>query len=315
MIDMAFEYRSEHGNTLTKAQEELLETIENLPFPFGGISKLKDLRQKAKLVVSLQDRWYLQKSWEGYMEQYREKHPEFFMGKHALVCHRHQGDIGERSWFAEQQIKIAKEADNNFLPLLGLYTRPFKWWAGKHTPRVGLISDNIRDYAHSADVDEDIVFGFVFIQEMMHAYFDAFNSKGFPANLSLDESFSEFGMLSFIDSFPSLRRLLLPFARDYVISKIGKKPGWNGFGIELFTRADDDAKSLINRYRDISNWIELPPHHYTAYNKSMDAYEKDPSDENAEKVYDYIIGILNMDWEEPLEPIQPNIGKPWDFDK
>ena len=312
---MAFIYKSRNGQTLSKSQEELLSTIENLPFPFGGISKLKELRHKVKMIVSVQDRWYWKKSWEGYIEQYWEKHPEFFMGKHGLVCHRHQGRIGDRRMFAEQQIKMANEADKNFLPVLGLYSRTYKWWAGKHTPRVCLIYDNIKDYAHAADVDEDIVFGFVFIQQMMHAYFDAFNSKGFPAELSLEESFSEFGMLLFIDNFPFLRRVFFPFALDYVISKIGKVPHWGGFGVKLYYRAGDDAMKLIRRYRDVSNWLEPPLHYCLDYWKSMDSYEKDPSDENAEKVYEYVIRILNMDWEEPLEPIQPNIGKPWDFDR
>ena len=92
------------------------------------------------------------------MKQYWEKQPEFFMGEHAIACHRHQGDIGERWWFAEQQIKMAKEPDKDFLPLLGLYTRSFKWWSGNYTPRVCLLFDNIREYADNAGINEDIVF-------------------------------------------------------------------------------------------------------------------------------------------------------------
>ena len=308
---MAFEYNSGDSIKLTKSQEELLETIENLPFPFGGISKLKDLRDKNKLVVCVSEGI----DWESYMNQYNALHSEFYWGKHAPACHRHQGEIGERRGFAQEQIRIAKEPAEGYQYLLGIYSRSYKWWSGMCSPTVALITDSIKDYSRIAGINEDIVFGFVFIQEMMHAYFDSFNSKGFPAIVPLEESFSEFGMLSFIDSYPSLRRMLFPFAKDYVISRIGKKPGWGGYGIELYTRAGDDSTKLIRRYREISNWTEPPLHYILDYQRSMDAYEKDPSDENAGRVYEYVIGILDQECEQPIDPIQPAIGEKWDFDR
>lgn len=36
----------------------------------------------------------------------------------------------------------------------------------------------------------DIVLGIVFIYEMMHAYFDAFYSKGYPSIVPLENSFA-----------------------------------------------------------------------------------------------------------------------------
>ena len=53
---MAFDYHSENDITLTKSQEELLDTIENLRFQFEGVSKLKDLRDKNKLLVYVADK-------------------------------------------------------------------------------------------------------------------------------------------------------------------------------------------------------------------------------------------------------------------
>lgn len=253
---MAFEYNSINGNALTKSQEELLETIENLPFPFGGISKLKDLRTAIKVRVNVYDRQYLLGSWEEYMGQYKELHGEFYGGKHAKECNRHQGEIGYRRNFVDEQIRRIKEPREDYRPILGLYTRTYKWWAGNHIPKVGLVSDNIKEYAHKSGVNEDTVFGFVFIQEMMHAYFDSYNSKGFPSIEPLEESFSEFGMLAFIESFPALRREFFPYASDYVVSRIGKAPRGFGYGIELYERASEDAAKIINRYRRISNWTE-----------------------------------------------------------
>ena len=176
--------------------------------------------------------------------------------------------------------------------------------------------DNIKDYASKNGLDEEFVLGFVFIQEMMHAYFDAFNSKGFPSIEPLEESFSEFGMLTFIDKSPSIRGML-PNARDYVISKIGKEPRGFGFGMELFARAGGNATKMINRYKDISNWTEptdLLNRYKNHYSSDISAYGVDPNEDNAAKVYDDIIGILDIDWQPPFDPIQPAIGEAWDFD-
>ena len=307
---MAFEYNSDDSIKLSKSQEELLETIENLPFPFGGISKLKDLRDKLKLVVRVSEGI----DWEGYMSQYNALHGEFYGGNHAPACHRHQGEIGYRRDFADEQIRRTKEPREEFRPLLGIYSRTYKWWKGRCFPKVGLIAESIKDYALKAGVNEDIVFGFVFIQEMMHAYFDSLNNKGFPSIEPLEESFAEFAMLSFIDQSPTIRGLL-PYARDYVISRIGKDPHGFGYGIELFGRAGDDTTKLIRRYREISNWTEPPFLYENSYFDSMRKYEMDPSEENAEQVYKDILNILNKDWEKPVDPIQPAIGEPWDFDR
>ena len=310
---MAFDYRIENGKTLSKSQEELLEIIENLPFPFGGISKLKDLRDNIKLVVCVSEGI----DWESYMSQYNALHGEFYGGKHAPACHRHQGEIGYRRNFADEQIRRTKEPRESFQPLLGVYSRTYKWWKGRCIPKVGLIANSIKDYALKADIKEDIVFGFVFIQEMMHAYFDAFYSKGYPSIEPLEESFAEFAMLSFINQSPAIRGLL-PYARDYVISRIGKEPRGFGYGIELFDRAGDDATKLIRRYREISNWTEpldLKAHYNNNYLANMRNYSFDPSEDNAAKVFKDVVGILNFDWKEPPDPIQPAIGEPWDFDQ
>ena len=53
----------------------------------------------------------------------------------------------------------------------------------------------------------------------------------------------------------------------------------------------------------------------TDYKRSMEAYEKNPSVENADTVYKYVMGILNLECESPYDPIQPAIGEKWDFDR
>ena len=96
---MAFKYHSENGNTLSSSQEELLEMIENLPSPFEGISRLKDLRVKTKLLVYVSDSKDMLESCESYMEQYNSLHDVFYHGEHWQACHGHQGEIGDRRDF------------------------------------------------------------------------------------------------------------------------------------------------------------------------------------------------------------------------
>ena len=185
--------------------------------------------------------------------------------------------------------------------------------------KVGLVKDNIEDYAKKRGISADIVFGFVFIQQMMHAYYDAFNSKGFPSMLELEYPFAEFGMLSFIGSSPAIN-FLLPEALRYTVAQIRTRPEGFGFGAELFNRAGEDAARLIRRYRDVSNWMEpldiSNPHIYNnSLHQSSRKYLEDPSVENAERYYEDILGVLDIDWPEPSDPIQPAIGQKGEFDE
>ena len=253
---MAFAYYSESGLTLTPSQQELLEVIENLPFPYGGIAKLEDLRKQSKLLVSMADRKYMNGSWKVYLEQYSAHHEQFFS---TMTGHRHQGEIGDRHHYIALYDIYSRNPSDEFQPprpILGIYTRTYKWWPGMQRPKVGLVKDNIEDYARMKGISADIVLGFVFIQQMMHAYYDAFNSKGFPSMLELEYPFAEFGMLSFINSSPDIR-FLLPEAINYTVAQIGTRPEGFGFGAELFNRAGDDAARLILRYRNVSNWMRM----------------------------------------------------------
>ena len=311
---MAFEYKIKSGSSLTSSQEDRLEKIENLPFPLRDITCLKDLRTTIGVQVMVGNRTTMHQEWGKYLAQYKKLHDVFFGGERFQACHRHQGEIGERRFFAEEQIRQAKEPREDFFPCLGLYTRNYQWWSGKCIPKVVLITDSIRDYACRANIKEDIVFGLVFIQEMMHAYFDSLNSKGFPSILSLEESFSEFAMISFVDKSPAIHDLLQD-AKAYVASKIGKRPYEGGYGIELFERSGDDAAKMIRQYRRISNWIEPPYLYWNTYNDSVREYHKDHSKENAAKVFEDIIEILDKEWDEPSDPIQPAIGDKWGYTK
>ena len=316
---MAFEYRSDSGLTLTHSQEKLLELIENLPFPYGGIASLKDLRKRSNLQVIVSHKKEADASWKEYLEQYWDHHEQFFS---SMAGHRHQGEIGDRRHYIDLYEIYSRDPIDEFQPprpLLGIYTRTYKWWSGMYRPKIVLMKDNIEEYAQKKDISADIVFGFVFIQQMMHAYYDAFNSKGFPSMLELEYPFAEFGMLSFINSSPAIN-FLLPEATHYTVAQIGTRPEGFGFGAALFNRAGEDAARLIRRYRDVSNWMEpldiSNPHIYNnSLHQSSRKYFEDPSVENAERYYEDILGVLDIDWPEPSDPIQPAIGQKGEFDE
>lgn len=301
---MTFEYQSENGLTLTPSQLKLLDDIENLPFPYGGITCLKDLRKKSNLVVCVEDWKDMNASWKDYLDQYWACHPKIFSHQ---ASHRHQGEIGERRNYIDLYEIYSRNPSDEFQPprpILGIYTRTYKWWSEMKRPKVGLVIDNIEEYARQSGIISDVLVGFVFIQQMMHAYYDAFNSKGFPSMLELEYPFAELGMLSFIDNSPTIRHLL-PKAIRYTKAQIGTRPGGFGFGAELFDRARGDAVRLIRRYRDVSNWMETN----NSLIKSSRKYFEEPTPENAERYYEDILGVLDIDWTEPNDPIQPAIGQ------
>lgn len=160
-------------------------------------------------------------------------------------------------------------------------------------------------------MSEDDVFGCVFIQLMMHAYFSAFNGEGYPSILSLEYSFAELGMLTFIAKSPSIRHMLSD-ARYYVASRIGTRPRGFGYGAELFNLAGTGAARLINRYKDISNWTVYSTIKDAGidYWKDFDDYENAPGEQNkAMVVFNDIVGILDVEWKKPDDPIQSVIGK------
>lgn len=87
------------------------------------------------------------------MVQYKELHDEFYGGKHFNECNRHQGEIGYRRDFAADQIRSITEPREEYQSILCLYSRTYKWWEGRHRPKVCLISDNIKEYADKSGVN------------------------------------------------------------------------------------------------------------------------------------------------------------------
>lgn len=196
----------------------------------------------------------------------------------------------------------------NEVTLLGLYSRKLLWFDDAK-PTVFLFVDNIRRYAKNNGYNEDNVFGYVFIHEMMHAYYDAFESEGFPSREPIEEAFAEYGMLTFINKNKScLPGDLLVDACKHVESKIKSGPSEYGFGFDLFEITKGGDVNLINLYMRKSNKIDLEViRNWESDNKYFEDIKQYPNPVDADKCYKGVKEILYYDWKEPCFVIQPSI--------
>lgn len=295
---MTFEYKQENA-TLTPSQEALLGQIENVRCPFKGISHLKDLRDISGVSVVIADRKFLVKVLKDSIERINDQISKYSKDTNRFKIFRQiERDIYSRCRWAEKQVDEAS--------LLGLYSRKLLWFDNS-SPTVFLFADNINDYAKAIGQSTDNVFGYVFIHEMMHAYYDSYHSDGFPSWDELEEPFAEFGMLTFIKK-SRLPVDLLMDAKAHVQSKIDYGPREYGFGLELFIRTGEGDPSMIDNYRAISNWIDveviLKWDGDDKYFKDIGHYYSDPSVENADKCYNGVKEILYYDWPKPDFVIQ-----------
>lgn len=296
---MAFEYKPDNGVTLSPSQAEFLETIENIGSPFKGIKSLNDLRILTGLSVVVADRESLCEilltAKEATYRKIAEDHRAINLA---------EKDISDRQIWIKEHLNPEKSR-----LILGLYSRKLFWFDGDE-PKVYLFADNIKAYASKKGYSEEHVFGFVFIHEMMHAYYDAFNSAGFPAKEPLEEAFVEYGMLTFINKTIG-PGVFLEEAKDSVSSKIDYGPREYGFGFELFSDTSGGEPGMIERYKDISNWIDYPtvkgfPKDYF---KCMAEYKNNPDGANASDCIEGVRCILKYEWQVPdaSHIIQPGI--------
>lgn len=298
---MAFVYRQDNGVSLSPSQAEFLESIENKPSPFQGLKSLKDLRSLTGLSVVVTDREGLRKILVNAKEATYRKIAE----DHRTI-NLAEKDIHDRQIWIEELLNPEK---SRFI--LGLYSRELFWFDGD-APKVYLFADNIEACASKKGYSEEHVFGFVFIHEMMHAYYDAFNSAGFPAKELLEEAFAEYGMLTFINKTIG-PGVFLEEAKDSVSSKIDYGPREYGFGYELFADTFGGAPEMIERYRLVSNWIDYPTVSRFAkdYFKCIEDYKKSTDEKTASDCIEGVRYILEHEWPEPDEKfsVQPGIGK------
>ena len=298
---MAFEYKTDNGVSLSDSQAKFLEAIENIGSPFKGIKSLNDLRILTGLSVVVTDRQRLHE-----ILAKAKSDTKCEIEKDNRMLNLAWKDIEDRLGWIEEHLNPEKSR-----LILGLYSRKLFWFDGD-APKVYLFADNIEAYASKKGYSEEHVFGFVFIHEMMHAYYDAFNSAGFPAKEPLEEAFAEYGMLTFINKTIG-PGVFLEEAKDSVSSKINYGPREYGFGYELFADTFGGAPEMIERYRLVSNWIDYPTVSRFAkdYFKCIEDYKKSTDEKTASDCIEGVRYILEHEWTEPDAEyiIQPGIGK------
>ena len=305
---MSFQYIPLNGR-LTTSQENLLDHIENAASPYQGIKCLKDLRGLTGVSVIVSDKACLKTMLMSVIVEIN--HQQSNLRKDISVK---QIDFFQKerelNRILEKAMYDLEKVDNpNVMPLLGLYTRKYLWFDDSN-PYVILFADNIKDYARVHGTNVDNVFGYVFIHEMMHAYYDAFNADGFPARPELEEAFAEYGMLTFINKTPSLGSSLLNDARAHVELKKKHGPHEYGFGYDLYDLTGGGNPNMMNRYKDISNWIDLNVIHYSwpgahNYFDDLDDYRMNPLNSvYSDNCYIGVNEILDYDWKQPIPVIQ-----------
>lgn len=304
---MTFEYKKANAE-LTLSQEALLGQIENSSFPFEGIKQLKELRRRTGVTVVVADNAHLEKVLQDSIKTIKEQFKKFFeeSSKDAKYGRRIHNETEEILY--RRRIWAEKQLNPNGSTLLGLYSRKLLWFDDAK-PTVFLFADNIRDYAKSNRCNEDNVFGYVFIHEMMHAYYDAFENKGFPSREPLEEAFAEYGMLTFINkNNSSLPGDLLADACKHVESKIQPGPSEYGFGFDLFKITSGGDVDLINLYMRKSNKIDLEViKNWKSGNNYFEDIAHYPKPVDADKCFKGVKEILYYDWKEPCFIIQPSI--------
>ena len=107
--------------------------------------------------------------------------------------------------------------------------------------------------------------------------------------------------------------VFLEEAKDSVSSKINYGPREYGFGFELFFDTSGGEPGMIERYKDISNWIDyLTVNGFPKdYFKCMAEYKNNPDEANASDCIEAVRYILEHEWQEldAVYIIQPGIGK------
>ena len=301
---MSFQYIPLNG-CLTTSQENLLDHIENAASPYQGIKCLKDLRTLTGVSVIVSNKACQKIMLKAFVEEI--KHQQSNLRKDISVK---EIDFFQKERELNRILQKAmddlEKVDNpKVMPLLGLYTRKYLWFDDSN-PYVILFADNIKNYARMHGTNVDNVFGYVFIHEMMHAYYDAFNADGFPARPELEEAFAEYGMLTFINKTPSLGSSLLNDARAHVELKKKHGPHEYGFGYDLYDLTGGGNPNMMNRYKDISNWIDLDvtyswkstgKHNYF---DDLFYYSSNPFNSiNSNNCYLGVMNILEYDWKQP----------------
>lgn len=300
---MPFNYTNQTGVALMPDQIDLLATLDNVTSPLPGIKNLHYLHSAGRVEVALVDSEYIRGYLKGCLNDSIKARCRPIEAEDEQTRHLPFDYVEFAMGAASKSIQRAKDGT-----LLGLYSHKVCWFDPDRKPTVFLIRDNIERYASKHDIDVSLVFGFVYVHEMMHAYYDSLNSQGYPSFSKLEETFAECGMLYFLKETEKSSHLkeLTSAAEDNVRSKQNRYHLQDyAFGLSLYEQsmAENMLPRHIERYREISNWIFRYPIEQILFSYEEKIAHLYP--ENAHDVklsmecYETVKKILYGEWTEP----------------
>lgn len=302
---MRFSYSNPTGITLSTDQEELLATLDEVNSPLQGISRFGDLHCRNGVEVFIVDNGYILNYLKNRRSSLKQEMSKYYSRERT---EKEQAKVNylELS-FKNIDDSISRASEGM---LLGLYSGKVNWFDERRQPDVFLIADNIEKYSTSHNVEARFVFGFVYVHEMMHAYYDSLNYRGYPSVTELEEAFTECGMLYCLHELSGCKPLGAVFgaAYDNVSSKQESSalPHY-GFGLYIYqnNRREKMLSEHIERYREISNWINLIPTREEIKNYSALLRQLYPSNDRTEQLsedcFQVVKSILYSSWQEPRQ--------------
>lgn len=302
---MRFSYSNPTDITLSSDQEELLVTLDEVNSPLQGISRFSDLHCRDGVEVFIVDNGYILNYLKNRRSSLKQEMSKYYSRERT---EKEQAKVNylELSFKnIDDSISRAREG-----MLLGLYSGKVSWFDEHRRPAVFLIADNIEKHAVAHNVEARFVFGFVYVHEMMHAYYDSLNYRGYPSVTELEEAFAECGMLFLLNELSGCKPLGAVFnaAYDNVSSK--QEPSalsHYGFGLYIYqkNRREKMLSEHIERYREISNWINQIPEkeELKIYSDLLRRLypSHDKTEQLSENCYQVVKRILYSSWQEPRQ--------------
>lgn len=253
---------------LTSKTIKFLEEIDSFEgFQFDGIRSFSDLRKEVKLVIT--DREPFLESIKKEKEQLDKKFDDIqnkmgqIRGKDENEFARLKESVKKIRRERESLSEEYEEYQSKGEILLGLYSHFYPRLNIK-SPTVVLFKDAIEQSSilKKWPGTEEYLYGYVYIHEMFHAYFDSMSFDKNPSK-NIEETFAELGALTFSEILSGCNSPFNKFCQDCVFIKSVKYPQYFA-GYLLYNKEfhnyDTNEKRVcaISCYRMKSGRINLP---------------------------------------------------------
>ena len=293
------------ASNLTKSQEDLLDNLDKLVFPFEGFSTLSEIKSRRQIDVHISTRGYIVKKADDYIKLLDAE-----ITRMLKDIERNRLKLSDCEDIKSRVLKIKNRAKCEENPLLGCY------YPYESSPEVYLFIDNIQDYVERYSKTDysviskrtvDNVCGFVYVHEMMHAYFDSINNEGFYPVEEIEEAFAEYGMLFFLEQYSDIFNDLYAEAYDDVKHKLSYGPGEYGFGFALYKEPRIQVIDWISRYAQISNWLSKS--HSSALKRYSEnvvklCWQLPSLDTTLQQCLVDVEDVLNYNWQQPQHSVK-----------